>query len=160
MKDLIFEPQARCEAIHSCGGCYFKDYIYVFGGLYGTNFTNQSKKYSIQDKTWTKIQDLCENFSKTTASVIKDKIYVTGIESSSLYIYYDNIDSYKAINCKGISHRVLVGNFIIGISENSNALFKLENKTVKHIKYINYEINYLNNCSSVRYEKGVRVLGC
>lgn len=157
IENLTFDPQTRCEAIHSCGGCYFKEQIFVFGGLYGTNFANESKKYNFIEKTWKKIQPLCENFSKTTATVVNDLIFLTGTISYSAYMYSDRCNNYKSI-CKGKFIQVLIGNFAIGMYENSFALFELkkdnlvlENIKVDLVEKINYEIAYLNTCSSVRY---------
>jgi hypothetical protein len=151
LKEFKVEKLDNLEAIHSCGGCFYKDeFVLIFGGLYGNNFSSESQKYSIRSKNWEKIQMLPESPSKTTASAVGDLIFITGTKSTGLYQYHFD-SNYYSKPCSLSNLKILIREYAIGRLDGAKALYKIEGNSTRLLKKINFDIDYLNCGSFTAY---------
>ena len=97
-KDIKELPSS--SLIEFNGVCFSDAHIFCFGGSNGTQPISECRKFSLSRELWIGIQSLPEEVCHTTASPIKDQIFVTGLQTSEIFKYDPVLDTFKTANFK------------------------------------------------------------
>ena len=98
------------------GLCLYNKNIYCFGGESSiSNPQVTSKKFNLETKKWISIQSMPEANYFTTPSVLKKRIFVSGFQSTNIYIYHPNQNIFytSKFSFTASSYKYLFENWIV-----------------------------------------------
>ena len=133
------------------GLCLYNQEVYCFGG-YDTDPLNICKKFDLKNRVWIYIQQLPESNHRTSASTLKDKIFVAGYDSSTFFTYniLQNTFSYSKYSFTANSWKYLFENWIV---VPGNALFEID-ENLNIVKRQEFKDSGTNMSSSATFSKG------
>ena len=101
-------------AFHSL--CLYGKNIYCFGGAgIGNVPQTSSKRFELENKAWIGIQPMPKANFLTTASVIKEKIFVAGYQSKNIFVYHPTQNNFNItkFSFKQTAFKFLVENWVV-----------------------------------------------
>lgn len=118
------------------GLCHYNKEVFCFGGSNGTQPISECRKFSLNKGLWIEIQSLPEEVCHTTASTIKDQIFVTGLQTSFIFKYDSVLNTFQNSKfnlCKG--YKYIFENWVVSFED---SLFEI-NKEGKLKKKQNFK---------------------
>ena len=106
----------------------FNDYIYLFGGHNGSEVVLSCEGFNLASQDWECIPPLLQSSHFNMASIVNEKILISGYHISRVYSF-DGNDYQFSLNLAQNQFKILMGNFVII----NGALFELrENVWIRH----------------------------
>jgi hypothetical protein len=152
IKNFTSKAVSSGSSLSHTGGCLFKNCVYVFGGFDGSRSLVNSKKFSLKSNIWTELIPLPEINHGTNAYALKDRILVSGYQSSNIFAYEPDQNQFSL--CKYLlsanAHKYLIENWIVCFGNFLYEIDTQENLVVR--ESILSQGNWLN--SSAWFKRG------